>query len=323
MGQVIASVVYEGGKRVADFDLARDAVPAPQPGRVIWIGLFEPSERVLQRVQALFGLHDLAIEDAHRAHQRPKLEVYGESVFMVLRTAQLIEGVIRFGETHVFAGKGYVVTIRHGPSHSYSEVRSRAETSPQLLNHGEDFIAYAVMDFVVDSYFPILDHIEAAVSAIEDHIFAHAPVGDTIERIYRLRRDLLAVQSAVSPLIEVCGRLLRFDLPVFDKEVRPYFRDVHDHVLRIHERIDRLRELLSFAFDASMQLAASRQNEVTKKLAAWAAILAIPTAVAGIYGMNFENMPELRTQYGYFAVLAVIGAACTVLWMRFRRQGWL
>ncbi|HEX5867092.1 MAG TPA: magnesium/cobalt transporter CorA [Beijerinckiaceae bacterium] len=323
MGMVIDCALYESGRRIATVDLD-DAGPAGSDnGRFVWIGLHEPDETLLRKVQKRFGLHDLAIEDAHRAHQRAKLEVYGESIFIVLRTVQLQDGKIGFGETHIFAGRGYVVTVRHGASTAYKDVRARCENAPKMLQKGEDFVVYSVMDFVVDTYFPILHELEGEVDAIEESVFARASGRIAIERVYELRHDLLLMRRAVQPLQEVCSRIIRFDVEMIDADMHPYFRDVQDHIIRAVESIDNLRDLLNAALEANLLLASIQQNDVTKKLAAWAAMLAVPTAIAGIYGMNFDHMPELKQPLGYPIVLLTIAGLCGWLYMRFRRAGWL
>lgn len=323
MNMVVACAGYENGRRIADLDLAESGRFASPPNRFVWIGLHEPSVEILQVVQKQFGLHDLAIEDAFRAHQRPKIDVFGDSLFMVLRTAQIIEEKIEFGETHIFVGRGYVITVRHGASASYKDVRDRSEHTPQFLKHGEDFVLYAIMDFVVDNYMPIVDAVEARVEDIEDSVRTGAVSRETIERIATLRRDLLRLRRAASPLLDVCNRLQRMDLPCIDETIRPYYRDVHDHVIHVNEGIDILRDQLTAAFESNLLLASNRQNEVTRQLAAWAAILAVPTALAGIYGMNFEHMPELKQEWGYPAILCLIGGLCLWLYIRFKRSGWI
>jgi magnesium transporter len=323
MDMVIDCALYEGGRRIATIDLDEASAPEPGSGRFVWIGLHEPDEDLLRKVQKRFGLHDLAIEDAHNAHQRAKLEVYGESLFIVLRTVQLLEGKLSFGETHIFAGRGYVVTVRHGSTTAYKEVRSRCEQNPKMLKRGEDFVVYSVMDFVVDHYFPVLHPIEAEVDAIEETVFARSSARIDIERIYELRHDLLLMRRAIQPLQEVCSRIMRFDVPMIDADMHPYFRDVQDHIIRVVESIDNLRDLLSSALEANLLLASIQQNDVTKKLAAWAAILAVPTAIAGIYGMNFEYMPELKSPLGYPLTLVAIFGLCSWLYLRFRQAGWL
>jgi magnesium transporter len=320
---VVGCAAYEDGRKVADLDIDQLDAFETRKGRFVWIGLHEPSQELLQRVQRRFGLHELAIEDALRAHQRPKLDVYGESVFMVLQTAQRIDRKMQFGETHVFAGRGYVITIRHGPSSSYKEVRTRCESTPRMLKKGEDFVLYAIMDFIVDNYMPLVDSIESEVDELEEHVFRREFKRRTIEQIYDLKRDLLSLRHAVAPVIDIANRLMRFDLPVVDKDTHPYFRDVLDHAIRVNESVDYLRELLNSALEANLLLASLDQSEVTKKLASWAAILAVPTAVAGIYGMNFDFMPELRSPFGYPAVVLAILVICSLLYWRFKKVRWL
>jgi magnesium transporter len=322
-GMVVNSVAYVGGRRVADVPIEDISEVVKTPDQFIWVGLHEPDARLLGKMQEELGLHELAVEDALRAHQRPKLEDYGEDLFLVLRTAQLVGEQIVFGETHVFAGRRYVVTVRHGASFSYAAVRARCESRPELLAKGTGFVLYAILDFVVDNYFPIVDALEDHLQKLEEQIFRETFDRGATARIYALKRDLVSLKRAVAPLMEVCNRLMRFDCPVVPDDVRVYFRDIYDHVIRINESVDNLRELLTTALEASLALISVGQNEVTKKLAAWAAILAVPTAIAGIYGMNFDTMPELRWTFGYPAVLGGIGLACGVLYWRFKRAEWL
>ena len=242
---------------------------------------------------------------------------------MVLRTAQLTDEKIAFGETHLFIGERYVVTVRHGASRPYEEVRTRCESSAHLLRKGPGFVLYAVMDFVVDQYFPIIDALEDVLEGLEDEIFSGRFDRQTTERIYQLKRDLVTLKRAVAPLVEVCNRLVRFGMGLIPEDTRVYFRDVYDHVIRINETADTLRELLGSALEANLALIGVAQNEVNKRLAAWAAILALPTVIAGIYGMNFEYIPELHWHYGYFASLGVMGTICGLLYRGFRRAGWL
>lgn len=323
MPMVIACAGYEGGRRIADLDIAESGSFVTGPGRFVWIGLHEPSADILKVVQQQFGLHELAVEDALKAHQRPKIEVYDDSLFMVLRTAQLDGDEIEFGETHIFAGKGYVISVRHGASATYRIVRERCESAPKMLGHGEDFVLYAIMDFVVDNYMPIVEAIEEKVEEIEDTIHTGAGSEEHIRRIAILRRDLTRLRHVTAPMLELCNRLQRFEMPFIDDAIRPYYSDVHDHVIHVNQGIDILRDMLTTTFETHLLLASNHQNEVTRQLAGWAAILAVPTAVAGIYGMNFEYMPELKTTWGYPAVLLAILAICCGLFYRFRRIGWL
>lgn len=320
---VVAASVYREGACVADIEIAHAGAWRQKPGHVVWIGLHEPEPGLLHEVQDEFDLPDLAIEDAGKAHQRPKLEQYGDVIFVVARTAQMAGHLIEFGETHLFVGKGFVVSVRHGASTSYLKVRERCEATPGALSQGEDYILYAILDFIVDNYMPVLETIEAEVDHLEEQVLAHRLGKAGIERLYQLRRELLRLRNAVVPLVEVCRKLEHADLPGVDPAMRPLFRDITDHVRRIQEEIDTLREVLAFAFEANIMIGQSDQTDVARKLASWAAILAVPTAVAGIYGMNFSAMPELQWHYGYPAVLLAIVTVCGVLWWRFRKLGWI
>ncbi len=323
MNMVVNCAAYSDGQRIANVPIQDISEVLKVEGQFIWVGLHEPSDELLRQIQEEFGLHDLAVEDALRAHQRPKLEEYGEALFVVLRTAQLVDDKIEFGETHIFIGGCYVVSVRHGASLSYAEVRARCESTPQLLRKGPGFVLYALMDFVVDHYFPIVDALEEQLEHLEEEIFESKFDRDTTERIYALKRDLVRLKRAVSPLIEICNRLVRYDMPLIPEDTKPYFRDVYDHVLRINETIDNLRELLTTALEAHLSLVSVAQNDVTKKLAAWAAILAVPTMIAGVYGMNFHFMPELGWRYGYGMAMGLMLGVCSFLYWRFKRTNWL
>jgi magnesium transporter len=320
---VVAAGVYVDGRRVANINIDEASSWRSRPGHVVWIGLHEPDITVLHRVQRQFELHDLAIEDADHAHQRPKIEQYGDALFIVARTAQLIEGRVTFGETHLFVGSGYIVSVRHGPSTSYAAVRQHWESCPHSLAKGEDFVLYAILDFIVDNYMPVLEQIEDEVEAIEDKVLLKPMTAPDIERLYMLRRDLLRLRNAALPLVEVCRRLTSADLPQIHTAMHPLFRDVTDHIRTVQEKIDSLREVLAFAFEASLLVGQSQETAISKKLASWAAILAVPTAFAGIYGMNFTDMPELKMEYGYPIVLTAIALICSFLYWRFRKNGWL
>jgi len=323
MGMIVNSIAYEAGRRIGHVDLERPGDPEPGENRFVWIGLDEPDQALLRTVQLRFGLHDLAVEDALVAHQRPKLEIYGDSLFIVLRTAHLKDQKVCYGETHIFAGKGYVVTVRHGSTIAYTDVRLRCESVPKMLSLGESFVVYSIMDFVVDRYFPVIHGLETEVDTLEEIVFARRSGRQEIERIYELRHELMLLRRTVQPLEEVCARIMRFDAPVADDSVRPYFRDVQDHVIRVVESIDNLRDLVGAALEANLLLSSAQQNEVTKRLAGWAAILAVPTAIAGIYGMNFKWMPELEQPWGYPAVMSFMVGLCGYIYYRLRRAGWI
>jgi magnesium transporter len=320
---VVAASVYAAGRCISDISIDEAGEWTKKPGHVVWIGLFEPSVELLSRIEVQLGLHYLAIEDAGKAHQHPKIEQYGDALFIVARTAQIVQGQIAFGETHLFVGHGYVVSVRHGASTSYTAVRKRCEACPTTLSHGEDYILYAILDFIVDNYMPVLETTHREVEAIEDRVFAAPLPRMEVQRLYTLRRELLQLRNALAPLAEVCRRLEHAEVKPIDAEMQPLFRDVSDHVSCVKEEVDAMREVLAFTFEASLMVGQAQQTEITRRLAAWAAILAVPTAIAGIYGMNFEHMPELKWQYGYFLVLAVIAAVCGAMFWRLRRSGWL
>jgi magnesium transporter len=325
MSTIVNCVAYVDGRKVEDVELGRIGEVLAQPDRFIWIGLREPTDAMLRQVQREFGLHDLAVEDALCAHQRPKVELYGESLFLVLRTAYADRErtSIQYGETHVFLGDRYIVVVRHGESLPYVPVRARIESTPQLLRKGPGFVLYALVDYIVDQYFPIVDVLEQKLEALEDKIFGDQFDRSTTAAIYDLQREMLAVKRVVAPLIDVCNRLMRFDLALIPEDARLYFRDVYDHIIRINEMVDTLRELLTTALEANFSLISINQNDVMKRFAGWGAIIALPTMVAGIYGMNFRFMPELDWDFGYPLVMAATLGLVGFLYWRFRRVGWL
>jgi len=325
MKGVIACAAYAEGRRVGDVAIPDISEVLTHADRFIWIGLHEPDTELLREIQQEFGLHDLAIEDALAAHQRPKLERYGDSLFVVLRTAQLVPAtdVVELGETHIFVGPRYVVSVRHGASAPLADVRARCEATPALLAKGPGFVLYALMDFIVDQFFPLVDALEDQLEAIEEAIFQESFSRETTERIYRLKRDLLEVKRAVSPLVDICNRLMRADVELIPEDTHVYFRDVYDHTIRLNEMVDMLRELLTTALEANLSLISVAQNEAMKRLAGWAAIIAVPTMIAGVYGMNFKFMPELDSPYGYPLALGAMLGVCAYLYYRFKRSGWL
>jgi magnesium transporter len=324
MKEIINCAAYSQGNRISDVELKDVHTILQASDQFVWIGLHEPSEEVLSQVQKEFSLHDLAVEDAHTAHQRPKAEMYGDSLFVVMRTAQMNKDHhIDFGETHFFVGTNFIVTVRHGSSVSYADVRIRCESTPHLLSKGQGFALYAVMDFIVDQYFPVVHDMELELEVIEDKVFKEKPTRETTEQIYNLKRELLEVKRAVSPLVDICNRLVRFDLKCISEDTRPYFRDVYDHVIRINEMVENTRELLNTALEANFSLISISQSDVSKKFAGWAAIIAVPTMVAGFYGMNFKFVPQAETRFGFFGVICFTIGACTLLYYFFRRSKWL
>ena len=322
---VIDAAAYRAGVRVAHLTIDEIGSALASKEQFVWVGLYEPDQGLLRQVQLQTGLHDLAIEDAYNAHQRPKLEQYDESLFIVLRTAHMVRTPrhIEFGETHIFVGPNYVITVRHGSLRSHIGVRQRCEATPLVLAKGPGYVLYAIMDFVVDQYLPIVSEIEEEVQELEDALLEDPSSAEATHRIYRLKRDLLSLRRAVAPLAEVANRLMRFDFPHIPEATRPYFRDVYDHVVRLNETIDMQRELLTTALEAHLSLMSVAQNEHMKRITAWAAMIAVPTMIAGIYGMNFANMPELRWVYGYYIALVAMVLASVALFVGFRRSGWL
>lgn len=319
---VVAARLYRNGKAVETVSL--DGIPQLEaPGDFVWIGLLEPDEAELRMVQENFGLHPLAIEDALKAHQMPKVDVYGEQLFVVARTAHIEQDKILYGETAIFVGEHYIISVRHGSARAHTELRAHLEASPILLSHGVDYVLHAILDFIVDGYLPIVDEIEEDVLHMEQQALDTFLGRDEITRLFGLRRELIRFQRIMGPMSEMVSRIVHLELPCLDAEVRPYFKDVLDHVKRVEARVGTLREVLTSVFEVSNLLESQRQGAITRQLAAWAAILAVPTAIAGIYGMNFEHMPELQTRYGYFVVLAVITVLCGALFVRFRKLGWL
>ncbi len=319
---VVASYVYRDGQRVREAPLTPEGL-ALNPGEFVWIGLYDPTDAEIDVLVERFKLHPLAVEDALAAHQMPKVEVYGRELFVVARTAMKIDDRLAYGETHVFVGEDHVVSIRHGSARAHNHLRTQLEASPLQLKKGPDFVLHGILDFIVDAYAPIVDDVEDSVLEMEQRTLDAFLSRLEIRRLFTLRRELLKFRRILGPMEEVLGRLQSLDLPCIDPDVRPYFRDVGDHVRRVNSRLGGLNEILSSVFEVANLLEQQRQGLITRKLAAWAAILAVPTAIAGIYGMNFEHMPELRWEYGYYAVLFVIAAICAALYVTFKRTKWL
>lgn len=322
---IIAARDYREGRVVGE-PLAQGKVDARDqqpPDAFAWVGLLDPTSEEMSACAKRFGLHPLAVEDALHAHQLPKLEIYGDQLFVVARTAKMEAGHISYGETALFVGRNHIVTVRHGSDQGHSALREKLETRPALLAHGVDYVLHALLDMIADNYFPVIDAAGEIVQRLEQSALDSTLTRAEMRELFNLRRDLLLLQRMLIPMEEVCAKLASLDLPNIDPEVRPYFRDVLDHVRRVSSLAALHREMLNSVMETSALIVAQRQGEITRKLAAWAAILAVPTAIAGIYGMNFENMPELRMKYAYFAVLGTIAFICLMLFLRFRKLGWL
>ena len=320
---VVAAYLYRGGKRVREVSIDEKIECAEDKSEFVWIGIANPTAGELRTLQQHYDLHPLAVEDALKADQLPKVDVYTDQLFVVARTAHLEGGAIVYGETAMFVGHSHIISIRHVSARTHRALRDQLEAAPALLMHGVDYVLHAILDFIVDGYLPLVEAIEEEVLAMEHRTIDHFLGRAEINRIFSLRRELIRFQRVLGPMGEVANKLVRQDLPCVDAETRPYFSDVLDHVRRVQTMVDGLREVLNSVFEFSNLLEQQRTGAITRQLAAWAAILAVPTAVAGIYGMNFEHMPELETRYGYFVVLAVIFVTCIWLYVRFKRARWL
>ncbi|MGV6875518.1 magnesium and cobalt transport protein CorA [Pseudochelatococcus sp. B33] len=319
---VVASCLYREGRRVEDVPFEAVSIPADK-NDFIWIGLHEPSVDELAFLRTRFGLHELSVEDALNPHQTPKLSTYDDQIFVIAQTAKLEGDGISYGRTAIFVGESYIITVRHGSDRGHGELRHRLETSPHLMRHGADYVLHAILDFIVDGYLPIVLTIEDAVLDMERSMLDTILDPEQIKRIFKLRREVILFQRVLGAMLDLCGKLVHLDLPCIDVEAKPYFRDALQHMHRVDQMVGGLRDVITSVFEASNLLEQQRQGTITRRLASWAAILAVPTAIAGIYGMNFENMPELKTSYGYFVVLGTIAVFCTVLYTGFKRARWL
>jgi magnesium transporter len=320
---IVNCAVYENGVKLRDITLDEISDELARDGTFVWVGLLEPSVELIKKLQAEFCLHDLAVEDAYSAHQRPKLEEYGDHLFLVLQTASLLDGAVTFGETHIFLGANFILTVRHGASRSYAKVREHCETAPDRLAKGPSYVLYSIMDFVVDNFQPIMDDLEARFEVYENDLFVRDSGTEHLQDLYQLKRQLIKLRGAAVPLLDICNQLLRFHSDIISKDGRVYYRDIYDHVARVTETSDRLREMVAAAMQVDLAQITIRQNEVVKRLAGWGAILAIPTMVFSLYGMNFKFMPELEWHWSYPVVLGGITVSCAYLYRRLRRVGWL
>lgn len=320
---LINCVAYRDGRRLRDLSLSEIHPLLETPDTFVWVALRDPDADEVQALQGAFDLHDLAVEDAVRGHQRPKLEEYGPSLFLVVHTVDMVDGDLELGEMAVFAGANYVLTVRSGAGQDFRSVRERCEREPELLRQGPAFVVYALMDAVVDRYFPVAEALEAELEALEQDIFEADSPRHSVERLYQLKRRVNRLRHAVVPLLEATGRLHGGRVPALCAGMQNYFRDVHDHLQRIGATVEHIRETIVTAMQMSLSMAAMEETEVNKRLAAWAAIFAVATVLAGIWGMNFEHMPELDWRLGYPAALLVMAGVCGYLFYRFRRARWL
>jgi magnesium transporter len=322
---IVDCAVYEDGRRRNGAPLVHEAMEAcREPGAFTWIGLYEPTEEEFDSIRREFDLHELAVEDAIHAHQRPKLEVYGDMVFIVLKTARYVdpEEVVRLGEILIFLGEDYIITVRHGEASELKDVRHSLERDPELLAHGPGAVLHAIVDKVVDDYGPAIAGLGNDIDEIENTVFS-GERANPAERIYKLKREVLEFSHAAGPLVDPVDRLSKGYYEVIHPEVRTYFRDVNDHLIRAHEQLENFRDLLTAVLSANLAQVTVRQNEDVRRITAIVAILAVPTAIAGLYGMNFEHMPELEWTFGYPLVLVVMATVCFTLYRYFKRVGWL
>ncbi len=320
---LINCVAYREGKKLAELDIEAISDYLQQPDCFVWVALRDATPAELEKMREEFDLHPLAIEDANHGHQRPKIEEYGETLFAVVHTLEQVQEEIVVGEVDIFVGRNFILSVRNRSSHPLLGVRARCEREPEMLKQGAGFVLYALMDAVVDRYFPLIDSVESELEAIEEHIFDKGAARSNIERLYEVKRHTVTLKHAVTPLMEAVGKLTSGRVPPVCAGSRDYFRDVYDHLVRINASLDGIRDTIGTAIQVSLSSVAIDQSDVAKRLAAWAGIFAVATAFAGIWGMNFKAMPELQWDYGYPAVLVVIATACGVLFHRFRRMGWL
>lgn len=320
---LINCVVYQEGKKLCDIPVEQISDYLTRPDCFVWVALRDAEPAELALMQKEFGMHELAIEDARSVRQRPKIEEYGDSLFAVAHVMEWDDGALTIGELDVFAGENYVLSVRKRSRQDFLGVRARCEHEPHLLKQGPAFVLYALMDAVVDRYFPLIEALESELETIEEQIFAKGSERTNIERLYQLKRKVMLLKHAVTPLMEAIGKLHGGRVPALCANTQEYFRDVYDHLYRINTSIDTIRDTISTAIQVNLSLVAIDESEVNKRLAAWAAIFAIATAFAGIWGMNFKVMPELQWKYGYPVAILIMCAVCGYLYHRFRKSGWL
>ena len=320
---IVNCAAYQRGKKLADISFAEIRKYTSQPDCFVWVALKEPDIEELAVLKEEFGLHELAVEDAQHGHQRPKMDEYGASLFVVLQIVEPVERELHAGEIAVFVGPNYVVSVRRDSEHGFADVRRRSEQEPELLQHGPAYVLYALMDAVVDLYFPVLDTLTEEVDEIEAKIFAGETKREHIEALYGLKRKLMVLDRATGPLLEVASKLHGGRVPPICAGLDAYFRDVYDHLLRLKQSVDSLRDMVVTAISVNLSLITMQENEITKQLAAYAALAALPTMIAGVYGMNFDHMPELKWLFGYPFALALMIVGDAYLVYRFKKAKWL
>ena len=321
---LINCVAYQKGHKLAEIEVSEIHDYLHSPNCFVWVAMKDPQPEELKAMQEEFGLHDLAVEDAQRGHQRPKLEEYGDSLFMVLQLLDMQDGELQQGELAIFVGQNYVLSVRRSSERRLTDVRARAEREPELLRNGSGYVLYALMDAVVDRYFPVLDELKSELACIASRLFSGQAAGRAnIEALYKLKQKLVVIKHAIGPTLEASSKLFGGRVPHLCVNLQDYFRDIFDHLQRLNQTVDSLRDTVATALNVNLSLINLQENEVVKRLAAYAALVAVPTLIAGIYGMNFHNMPELEWRYGYPAALALMAGIDGYLFRLFRKSQWL
>lgn len=320
---LISCVAYQDGKKLADISKDDISEYVARPECFVWVGLKDPDSAELIEMQIEFGLHQLAVEDAQHGHQRPKIDEFGNSLFVVLHNPEIAETALSVGEVDIFVGANYVLSVRNNMEQGFAGVRARCEREPELLRHGAGFVLYALIDAIVDRYFPVIDALEVDLEQIEERIFAGNTLRENIEELYLLKQKLIKLQHAVVPLLEAVSKLYGGRVPQVCIGLQDYFRDIYDHLIRLEQSISSSREMVITAISVNLSMITLQENQTMKQLAAYAALVAAPTLIAGIYGMNFQHMPELKWTYGYPMALLIMVAIDFYLFLRFRKSGWL
>lgn len=320
---LVNSVAYQDGRKFAEIGSGDIRPYLAEPGCFVWVAHRDPSELELADLQEQFDLHPLAVEDARHGHQRPKIDEFADSLFTVLHIVEVHDGELTVGEMMVFVGRNYAVSVRTGAEKGFTDVRTRCEHEPELLKHGPAFVLYALMDSVVDRYFPILDQLETELEALEDKIFSGNTARENIESLYALKRRLTVLKHAVAPLLDGASKLYGGRVPPVCAGLGDYFRDVADHLVRINQSIDVARDTITTAISVNLALITVQEGEVVKRLASYGALIAIPTLIAGVYGMNFAHMPELDWRLGYPFSLLLMALADGLVFWRLRAAKWI
>ena len=320
---IVNCVAYQDGCKLADIEPEQISEHVSRPECFVWVALKDPAPEELAFLQDEFDLHHLSVEDVLKGHQRPKIEEYGDSLFAVIHNLELREGDVHVAEIDLFVGPNFILSVRKGTEQGFTAVRARTEREPELLRHGSGFVFYALMDAVVDRYFPVVDALEVELESLESRIFAGTSPRANLEALYGLKQKLMTVKHAVDPLIEAVGKLHGGRVPQMCQGTQEYFRDVYDHLLRLSQGLDSLRDMVTTAMNVNLAMISLAENEVTKRLAAYGALVAVPTMIAGIYGMNFEHIPELKWMFGYPLAVAAMVAIDVYLFYRFRQARWL